>query len=305
MTSHAREVLMDTALFPWVTGSMVEEVSGHPSASQIIRDLYQRGLFVDRRADAQVRYQYHDLFREFLLNRGRVHFNGKELHRLKRTAARVAEKYGQQDTAVALYAETNSWDELSRLICGLAETLLSQERYQTVQGYIALVPEAEQQQRPWLLYWSGISRLVFDPIAARKDLESAYQGFEHTNQDIAGLFLSCSGIIESYWCGVADMAPTISWGDRLEDLLHRNGGFPSSSVEATVLTNLQGLMFACPHHPVLVRLEGSIDQTLRSIEDPRKCLGVAIAFTMLLIWMGDFRRVRKIMEDLNARLAYR
>lgn len=159
MNPLARDVLMRTALLPWMTGPMAEEVSGHPGAAQIVRDLYRRGLFVDRRAGAQVRYQYHDLFREFLLDRCRIHFDGENLQRLKRTAARVAEKYGQQDTAVALYAETESWDELSRLICESVEKLLSQGRNQTLQRYISLFPQEERQHRPWLLYWSGVSRL--------------------------------------------------------------------------------------------------------------------------------------------------
>lgn len=56
MDSSTQEVLMRTALLPWVTGPMADEVSEHPGATQMIRDLYQRGLFVDRRADTQVRY---------------------------------------------------------------------------------------------------------------------------------------------------------------------------------------------------------------------------------------------------------
>lgn len=108
MPARERDVLMCTALLPWVTGSMAEEVADDADAAAVLRDLYRRGLFIDRRADVQVRYQYHDLFREFLLDRGRVHFDAETLQSLKRTAARVAEKYGQQDTAVALYAETQS-----------------------------------------------------------------------------------------------------------------------------------------------------------------------------------------------------
>lgn len=150
MTPQAREALMRTALLPWVTETMAEDVSGDPHAAQVIRDLYQRGLFVDRRPDAQVRYHYHDLFREFLLDRGRVHFDG-ELHRHKRTAARVAERYGQQDTAIALYAEIKSWDDLSRVIFESAEKLLSQGRNQTLQGYIALLPQNAPPMAPLLV----------------------------------------------------------------------------------------------------------------------------------------------------------
>ncbi|WP_413935162.1 BTAD domain-containing putative transcriptional regulator [Nitrospira sp. BLG_1] len=301
LESRTKTVLLRTALLLWMTGPMAEELSGESGADQVLRELYQRGLFVDRRAETQVTYHYHDLFREFLVNQCLQQYSEYELLDLRRTTAAVAERTGQLDTAVTLYAETNSWDDLSRVIYGSAEKLLSQGRNSTLQRYIGLIQEAERDKRPWLLYWLGISRLVFDPVTARKDLESAYQQFEH-NQDIPGLFLSCSGIIQSYYCGADNMAPAIAWGDRLEGLLCQNGGFPSSSVEATVLANLQGLMLACPHHPLLIKLESSIEQTLRSIEDPQKCLSVAIAFIILLLWMGEFRRVRQIMEYLNARL---
>ena len=298
--SSTREVLMCTALLPWVTEAMAEEICGDPAAAQIIRDLYERGLFVDRRADAQVRYQYHDLFREFLLDRSRMHFGREKLHTLKRTAAQVADKYGQHDTAVMLYAETESWDELSRLICESAEKLLSQGRNQTLQRYISLLPQEDRQQRPWLLYWSGISRLVFDPITARKDLEDAYQRFEAAQQqDVAGLFLSCSGIIESYICGVDDMAPAIIWGDRLQQLLYQNEGFPSPTIEARVLTHLQGLIYAASHHPLLAELEESVDRILSTLDDPAGRFGVVATFVNLPLWRGDFRRVRQMLDQLN------
>jgi len=299
LDSSARDVLMRTALLPWVTGPMAEEVSGNSNAAQIIRDLYERGLFLDRRADTQVRYQYHDLFREFLLDRCRVHFDVEALWSIKRTAAQIAERHGQQDTAVALYVETKSWDDLSRMICEIAEKLLSEGRNQTLQRYISLLPQEEQQRHPWLLFWSGISRLVFDPITARKDLEGAYQHFEAAKQqDVAGLFLSCSGIIESYICGVDDMAPTIKWGNRLKQLLDQNKGFPSPIIEARVLTHLQGLIYAASHHPLLAELEEAVDRILRTLDDPAGCFGVVATFVNLPLWRGDFRRVRQMLDQL-------
>ncbi len=299
MDSSTQEVLMRTALLPWITGPMADEVSEHSGATRMIRDLYQRGLFVDRRADAQVRYQYHDLFREFLLDRYREHFDRETQHNLKYTAAQVAERYGQQDTAVELYAETQSWDELNRLICEISETLLTHGRNQTLQRYISYLPEEKRQQRPWLLYWSGMSRLISDHGTARKDLEQAYKQFECNGEDIEGLFLTCSGIIESYLCGVDDMAPVIGWGDRLQQLFHENNGFPSSTIEAQVLAGLQGLVYASPHHPLLIKLEKSVDRILRLSDDPTGSFGVATTFTNLSLWRGDFRRVLQILDQMN------
>lgn len=298
MDPSTGEVLMRTALLPWVTGPMAEEVSEHPKAGQIVRDLYQRGLFVDRRADAQVRYQFHDLFRDFLLERCHAHFDDENRERFKRTAAQVAEKYGQHDAAVDLYAETQSWDELGRLIGEIAEPFLTQGRHQTVLRYIGLLPVAALEKQPWLLYWSGISRLLFNPIAARTDLEKAYYQYQ-SQQDTVGQFLSCSGIIESYICGADDMAPATTWGDRLQQLLNLNNGFPSPVLEARVLTNLQGLIYASTHHPLLDELEESVDRILSSLDDPASRCGVVATFVNLPLWRGNFRRVRQMLDQLS------
>lgn len=298
---RTREVLMRTALLPWVTEAMAEEVSGNPNAAKIVRDLYERGLFVDRRADVQVRYQYHDLFREFLLERCHTHFERERLHDFKWTAAQVAKRNGQLDTAVELYADTQSWGELGQMICAIAEQLFIQGRHQTVLRYIGLLPDAEREKQPWLLYWSGIGRLVFNPIAARTDLERAYYQFQ-SQQDTGGQFLSCSGMIESYHCGVDDMAPAITWGDRLEQLLNKNNEFPSPLIEARVLTNLQGLIYASTHHPLLDELEESVDRILSSLDDPASRCGVVATFVNLPLWRGDFRRVRQMLDQLSSHM---
>ncbi|HEU5409076.1 MAG TPA: hypothetical protein VFU48_15000, partial [Nitrospira sp.] len=65
------------------------------------------------------------------------------------------------------------------------------------------------------------------------------------------------------------------------------------------MANLQGLMFACPHHSLLLDLEKSVDRILHSLDDLAGCLGVAAAFINLPLWRGDFRRARQILDALN------
>ena len=302
METRTQEVLLRTSLLPWITEGMAAEVSGHTGAGQVLRALYQRGLFVDRRADTQVAYQYHDLFREFLLEQCSVLFQGETLTNLKRTAAGVAERSGQEETAIALYAELQGWDDLSRVICAMSETWLVQGRFHTLQSSIARLPPNERQQRPWLLYWSGMSWVGFNPSAARADLEAAYRQFERTDQDLAGLVLSASGVIESYYCDSDDIAPTISWGDQLHRLLSEQKGLPSVAIEAQVWMNLLGLIFACPHHPLFRELERNVDRILSALDDPASRVGVAAVFLYLPLWRGEFHRVGQRLDELNLSL---
>lgn len=126
---------------------------------------------------------------------------------------------------------------------------------------------------------------MFDPITARNDLERAHHHFDTAEQqNVAGLFLACSGIIESYICGADDMAPAIIWGDRVQQLLHQNKGFPTPAIEARVLTHLQGLMYAASHHPLLAELEESVDRILSTLDDPAGRFGVVATFVNLPLW---------------------
>ena len=301
-TVELREFLMRTAILPRMTVSMAMEISANPRARELLDDLYRRRLFTDRRAGHEIYYQYHGLFREFLLDRARHCLSVSQLREIRRLGADLAAQNGQTEAAATLLAEAEEWVELTRLICDHATALITQGRHQALQGLIAMCPLAVVQGAPWLLYWQGLSRMNLDPQAAKTDLELAYPGFQ-AESDSAGLILTCSAIMETYFYAEAEMTPVLGWAERLQQLLARNNGFPSIQIEAKVLGSLQGLMYAAPHHPLLIVLEKRAEDFLRSSADPLSRIGVAYAFLQLILWRGDFRKVRRIMTEINPLLA--
>ena len=68
-TPETRDLLMRTALFPYFTLPMAIEISGTEGAAHILSALYEKQYFIERKVDGELTYQYHDLFREFLLTR--------------------------------------------------------------------------------------------------------------------------------------------------------------------------------------------------------------------------------------------
>lgn len=297
-TEELREFLIRTAILPRMTVRMAMEISANPQASELLDDLYRRRLFTDRRAGDEIYYQYHGLFREFLLDRARHCMSISQLREIRRLGAELAAQNGQTEAAATLLAEAEEWVELTRLICDHAAALIAQGRHQTLQGLMATCPLAVVQRAPWLLYWQGLSRMNLDPQAAKTDLELAYAGFQ-AESDSAGLFLTCSAIMETYFYAEAEMTPVVGWAEQLQQLLARNNGFPSIQIEAKVLGSLQGLMYAAPHHPLLVVLEKRADVFLRSAADPIARIGVAYTFLQLIIWRGDFHKARRIIAEIN------
>ena len=302
MFDHAsielREFLMRTAIVPQMTVRMATEISGNAQANDLLNDLYRRRLFIDRRDGEETHYRYHDLFRAFLLDRARRYLSVSQLHEIRCTGATLAAKDGQTEAAAAMLAEAEDWAELAQLIRDHAPSLIAQGRHHALQGFIALCPLPVVERMPWLLYWRGLSHTNFNPPAAIADLELAYDGFQIAG-DSAGLFLTCGAIMDAYFYAEGEMTPVVAWAERLQQLLTRCKGFPSIQIEAKVLGSLQGLMYAAPHHPLLIALETRADDFLRSAADPIARIWVAYTFLQLIIWRGDFRKARQIMAEIN------
>ena len=71
MTTDVQETLLATAFLPHITEALAQRLSGNAEAGQLLEALFQRQLFLYRTPHPDAIYQYHALFREFLLTRAR------------------------------------------------------------------------------------------------------------------------------------------------------------------------------------------------------------------------------------------
>ncbi len=68
---------------------MAVDLSENQRAGQLIEQLYRQQYFVTRRKDDETSYQFHDLFREFLLDRLEDWKGADEVNHLRERAAAV------------------------------------------------------------------------------------------------------------------------------------------------------------------------------------------------------------------------
>jgi len=125
-TPSAQEVLMRSALFPYTTIPMALEINDNNIAGEILNDLYAKHYFVERRAEGELTYQYHDLFRAFLLARLQASRAPEQLIALRERAAGILAAKGRWPDAVEQYQLANNWLEVRSLILGHAEERLDQ-----------------------------------------------------------------------------------------------------------------------------------------------------------------------------------
>ena len=87
---ETQRLLMLTAALPRVTLKLAEAISGNHGAGKLLDYLYRRHLFVDRRQVPEIVYQYHGLFRAFLLARAEEILTLTERAEVASRAGRIA-----------------------------------------------------------------------------------------------------------------------------------------------------------------------------------------------------------------------
>lgn len=230
---ETREFLIRTALLPVMTVAIAEKLGGNPHAGELLDRLYRRHLFTDRRGTKPYSYQYHDLFRAFLLDQLERVYTPAEINELRQHAGRLLEETGQVDDAFRLYGAAQDWGGVTRLILGNAQVLLGQGRGETLREWIGVLPKTIVNQAPWLVYWLGGSLISSAPSEARGPLGLAFELMEQ-KKDRLGQILACAGMILTYAYDFSSFTSLDRWIDALDGLLQTAPEFPSPVMELQV-----------------------------------------------------------------------
>ncbi len=298
MDSETQAFLLKTAFLPRMTSKMAEEISDLSHAGEILKRLSLSHYFTDRYSGAESAYQYHPLFREFLLSSAKRLFTENDICGIKRKAAKLLDKYGQIEHAVELFRETSDWAEISHMIHKHAPSFFSQGRFRIIGDWLESMPEEMVEQEPYLLYYKGASLLPFNPLESRTKFERAYELFKLRN-DRTGIFLSWSEIVKSIFHEADDYNM-----DRqiilLKDILDENPLFPSAEIEACVIIGMfSALALRQPHHPEIARWEEQAFNLLQKGSDPNLCLDVGMPLAVYHLWSGNFDRATIVLNMLR------
>jgi DNA-binding SARP family transcriptional activator len=224
-----QDFLLRTAFLPRMTASMAEKLTGDERAGLILSEMNRFNQFTKKYLQREPVYEYHDLFREFLLHQARSSFSLEEIEKIRRAAAALLEQAGYVEDAAGLLRAVGDWESLSRLILSQAKSLVAQGRYQTLLEWLGALPREVLADNPWLLYWKGVCLIPFSPAESRACFENALHSFD-AHREARGVFLSWAGVVESIITPVDNFTPLDAWISVLPNLLERYGGLPSGEV---------------------------------------------------------------------------
>jgi len=181
---YDQRLLMKLAQAPRMSPALAVALSGNADAARLLEQLYQRHLFTDRRAtdgpSGVIRgkarghvYQFHALFRAFLLHRAQQSLPVNELREALRVCAGQLVDEHQVEDAVGLYTEIGDHQAIAALICATGPELMATGRWQTLRTWLSSLPQDMIENDGEMLLWRGSALGITDHRAGLRDLAHA------------------------------------------------------------------------------------------------------------------------------------
>jgi len=289
-------VLLHTAFLPRVTGAMAVVLTGQPAADEVLTALHEQNYFTNKQAsDGEPAYEYHPLFRDFLLSQALRVYSPADCARIRRTAAGLLDAAGQIEPAARLLRDAKEWDTLGQLIRRHAQSLVAQGRVQTLEEWLGGIPAAIVAEQPWLLFWRGW-------IAARhadrqRSLEQAFTVFRRDG-DTLGMLLAWAAVIFGFLSeGV--LVAMDRWIALLDDIMTDAPAFPKG-VEARVATAMfVAITLRCPSHPKAAYWAERAIEVARRHPDQFTRAITAIIWFYHQLQTGDLARVAAVVDEMR------
>ena len=284
-----QDFLLKTSFLPKMTPKMAEELTGLSSAARILSGLSRTHYFTEKIFEGEAIYEYHPLFREFLLSRAKESFPAEGRLLIATHAAGILEKDGQTESAVNLLRDIGNWEELIRLIRKEGPRLISQGRNRMLEGWLKSLPQVILEKNSWLLYWMGAALIIFDPPLGGSFFKRAFEGFRQDKNE-TGVFMAWSGVVSSIIAGQDDYKPLDGWFSAFEDMTPLFQSVSSRSIRAGVASAIfQGLYNRQPSYPEIETWEKRV---LSSLDDHDTLDAKILALYRLAhyrLFRGDFK----------------
>ncbi len=185
--------LIRTAYLPVISAHTANHLTDNEQAGIILETLCDRNLFVLRKESKSPIYEYHSLFRGFLINRAEMELTLSERIICQKKSAEALRIEGYIDDAIALYIQIEDWEDVEQLILENADKLCCQGRHQTLQQLILSLPESVWSSNGRLLLWLSEAFTASDELTAKRYQKAALALFTK-NDDVRGQLLAAASM---------------------------------------------------------------------------------------------------------------
>jgi len=299
MDAATQRILLESALLPTMTPGTVEQLTGETKSAAVLADLARRSYFTVKSTHAEISYQYHALFRAFLLRELKTRYPPASLAELHLKAAAQLEAEGRIEEAVEVLHAAGAWPELVRVIVMAAPLLAAQARLETIAQWIAWLPVEMTENNGWLLFWLAQRHLMINPAASREYSEKAFALFDQAD-DALGLYLSLSSVMNALSINWQSLTGIDRWADIFDTLQRRHPVIPSPEADVMVtFSMLAALVQRLPSRPDLPMWLERAKALMHGLPDVNQRILIGSYLANHYMWVGDMKATAWVIQTLE------
>ncbi len=186
LPDNIQQFLLETSVLDILTPEHCDLLREKKDSGEILDLLNNQQLFVTPLADGGT-YRYHQLFREFLLNR-----LGKNNKRFFYKAGTVARSLGNIENAVKYFNIAGAFEETIRLVIENGKKTLERGHWQTVKGWLSGLSPSQISSEPWLILFQGELEIYMGKLVESERLLRKASAMFKQQGDMHGLSESLS-----------------------------------------------------------------------------------------------------------------
>jgi LuxR family transcriptional regulator, maltose regulon positive regulatory protein len=240
--------LAESALLPVMKPALAAELTGFAAAGELLGRLHRRNTFTTRFDGPTVAYEFHPLFREYLLKElARTH-EEPALVELHAKAADLLARDGQVEAAMDLLAQASRWPEMATLLRRHGAEMINHGRHQLIGQWLMRFPDELFDEEPWFAYWRGACLIFKSAADSETWMRRAFYQFKHSGQ-VEGIYLAWCGVCRAIRFTWDDYSRFDPWIEELETLLDTFPEFPSRLECEVLVAAVAALQWRNPMHP--------------------------------------------------------
>lgn len=290
-------LLLRTAFLPRVTVTAAQALTDNEDVGSLLEGLFRQRLFTDRHEGAEVSFQFHALFAQFLRSHAVATLPAADVRALRAASARLLEAR-EPSAALRLWIENEDWAAATALILNQARALVADGRWLTLKAWLAQLPQEQVAQTPWLTAWFGSALILVDPPRARATLIRAFEALDGAGDERGRLFCA-TGVIETHNIDQTAFGDLDRWIAVLARALADDVGFRSRTERLRV--HAAFAIAAMLRQPGHARLPSAFQAVRASLSHEMPATVKADTATQLLeyyCFTGDLRGARALVSQV-------
>lgn len=220
---------------------LASKLSGIDNFGQILSKMARENFFVYHLDDTEQVFRLHHFFQEFLQKRAIKQFTESEINTIYSLEAKYYLDHNLTEKALTCYKKGNDFKTMETILKDKGMELIAKNRTLTILNLVKTIPEKELFQFNWLVLYSGLLRVDFEPQTTLPFWNAAREAFMRSGEE-AGEIIALAYtiyfhfVISGNYIEGSDLLP------RTEELFLKNKNYLPEPVLIMVARNL-----ACGH----------------------------------------------------------